>query len=205
MKDYSYIFNAQAEYIDQLYQRYLENPAEVEEGWKMFFQGFEFGQNGGGAVSPGVAQDTEKEFDVLSLIHGYRQRGPLLSTTNPIRTRRDRRPHLGLSDYHLSEEDLQKQFSAGSAIGMNEASLADILDRLKKIYCGNIGFEFAHIENGDKRKWLREKIETRPLREDFDLSLDTKKRILEKLNGAVMFEKFLHTKYVGQKRFSLRF
>jgi 2-oxoglutarate dehydrogenase E1 component len=137
------------------------------------------------------------------LIHGFRQRGHLLSTTNPIRTRRDRRPHLDPGDYRLSEEDMQRHFTAGWTIGLEKATLGEILHRLELIYCGNLGVEFAHIENYEKRMWLREKIETRPLQDDYGLNLETKKRILEKLNGAVMFEKFLHTKYVGQKRFSL--
>src|SRR5690606_20840433 len=203
MKDYSYVFNAHPEYIEELYQRYRENPAAVEEGWKTFFRGFEFGQNGDVTHEATEVTDIRKEFDVLSIIHGFRQRGHLLSTTNPIRTRRDRRPHLDLSDYRLSEADMNSHFTAGWTIGLPKATLAEILERLRQIYCGNIGFEFAHIENNEKRKWLRERIENRSLAEDYGLSLETKKRILEKLNGAVVFEKFLHTKYVGQKRFSL--
>lgn len=203
MKDYSYVFNAHPEYIEHLYQLYREDPSAVEEGWKTFFRGFDFGQNGGAAMAQTAVEDIRKEFDVLSLIHGYRQRGHLLSTTNPIRKRKDRRPHLTLADYRLGEEDMQKQFSAGWTLSLPKATLAEIYHKLNTIYCGNIGFEFAHIENGDKRKWLREKIENRPLTPDYGLSLTTKKRILEKLNGAVVFERFLHTKYVGQKRFSL--
>lgn len=203
MKDYSYVFNAHPEYIERLYLRFKEDPEGIDEGWKTFFQGFEFAQNGGSAVASTDVQDTRKEFDVLSLIHGFRQRGHLLSTTNPIRARRDRRPHLDPSDYQLSEEDMQRHFTAGWTIGLEKATLAEILHRLELIYCGNLGVEFAHIENYEKRMWLREKIETRPLQDDYGLNLETKKRILEKLNGAVMFEKFLHTKYVGQKRFSL--
>lgn len=203
MKDYSYVFNAHPEFIEQLYLRYRENPDNVEEGWKTFFRGFDFGQNGGSSQPVAGAENIQKEFSVLSLIHGFRQRGHLLSTTNPIRTRRDRKPHLNLNDYLLNEDDLQRRFTAGRTIGLEQATLAEIIDKLKRIYCGNIGIEFAHIENREKRQWLGEKIEGRPLRDDYGLSLDIKKRILEKLNGAVMFEKFLHTKYVGQKRFSL--
>jgi 2-oxoglutarate dehydrogenase E1 component len=203
MKDYSYVFNAHPRYIEQLYQRFRDNPAALEEGWKVFFQGFEFGQNGDTAGQRVSTTDLQKEFDVLSLVYGYRQRGHLLSTTNPIRPRRDRRPHLAPDDYHLSEEDLQRPFGAGTTIGMPGASLSDILDRAKQIYCGNIGFEFTHIENRERREWLQGRIENRPLAADFGLGLDTKQRILEKLNGAVVFEKFLHTKYIGQKRFSL--
>jgi len=92
---------------------------------------------------------------------------------------------------------------AGAEIGMKNATLNEILKRLRTIYTGSIGFEYAHIEKREKRMWLRDKIENRPLTGDYGLSIEKKKRILEKLNGAVGFEDFLHTKYIGQKRFSL--
>src|SRR5690606_33939860 len=142
---------------------------------------------------------------VLALIEGYRSRGHLLSTTNPIRPRKDRKPHLDLADFGLSDGDLGVRFAAGGEIGMPDATLAEIVERLRKIYCGAIGYEFAYIENREKREWLRTRIEGRESidRDDFGLDIEAKRRILEKLNGAVVFEKFLHTKYVGQKRFSL--
>jgi len=212
MKDYSHVFNAHPQYIDSLYQSYQQDPGSVDPGWRLFFEGFEFGQNENGhaeevaATSSAQLNDAIKEFGVMSIINGFRNRGHLLSTTNPIRQRKDRQPHLDLADYNLSDADLDKVFSAGIEIGLKDARLKDILDRLRLIFCGNIGFEYAHIENRTKRTWLSDRIEKRSIREendDYSLSLDTKKRILEKLNGAVGFEKFLNTKYVGQKRFSL--
>lgn len=211
MKDYSYVFNAHPAYIDALYQLFKADPQAVEEGWRTFFAGFEFGthhQNGQTETVP--AQKIEassdnllKEYGVVSMIHGYRTRGHLLSTTNPIRKRRDRKPYLSLEDYHLSADDLPKVFKSGEEIGLQGKTLHQIVDHLNKIYCGNIGFEYAHIENREKRMWLRQKIEQRDLSAGYGLTLNKKRRILDKLNGAVMFEKFLHTKYVGQKRFSL--
>ena len=211
MKDYSHISNAHPQYIDSLYKSYQQDPESVDQGWRVFFEGFEFGQPVNGqaaeATQPSTPlSDAIKEFGVMSLIHGFRNRGHLLSTTNPIRPRRDRRPHLDLADYHLSAADLGKVFQAGMEIGMPESTLDEILQRLKLIYCGDIGFEYAHIENMEKRRWLKERIEHRAglgVSDDYGLDLPTKKRILEKLNGAVVFERFLHTKYVGQKRFSL--
>jgi 2-oxoglutarate dehydrogenase E1 component len=206
MKDYSYVFNAHPAYIDALYKQYSNDPQSVEDGWRTFFEGFEFAQQSNGTDASDALAITEairKEFHVLSIVHGYRTRGHLLSTTNPIRTRRDRSPALKLEDYNLTEDDLGKSFTAGMTIGMECATLSEIVDRLHEIYSGNIGFEFAHIEDNAKRKWLREKIENRNLAPGFGLDLKTKERILEKLNGAVIFERFLHTKYVGQKRFSL--
>ena len=204
MSDYSYVFNAHPSFIESLYEKYQDNPESLEDGWRSFFQGFDFSQgknghsNGNGAVSAGPIA---KEFGVMSIIHGFRSRGHLLSTTNPIRERLDRKPHLELSDHQMNESDLNKVFHAGEEIGLKNATLQQIIDRLKFLYCGNIGFEYSHIEDRKKRNWLREKIENRPA--DYGLSLEKKKRILTKLNGAVGFEKFLHTKYIGQKRFSL--
>ncbi|MEL6864281.1 MAG: 2-oxoglutarate dehydrogenase E1 component [Bacteroidota bacterium] len=209
MKDYSYVFNAHPAYIESLYEQYQQDPNSVEDGWRSFFKGFEFAQssNGNGqhnGQSPTVSkQTTDKEFGVMSIIHGFRNRGHLLSPTNPIRQRRDRKPHLDLSDYRLEDADLDQRFQAGEEIGLHNATLREIIDRLNVIYAGNIGFEYAHIENRKKRMWLRDKIENRVLDGSYGIQLEKKKRILEKLNGAVGFERFLHTKYVGQKRFSL--
>ncbi len=208
MSDYSYVFNAHPSFIESMYEKYRTDPSSVEDGWRTFFQGFEFSANNGNGAnghSNGNATTavSPKEFGVLSIIHGFRSRGHLLSTTNPIRKRRDRAPHLELSDYNLTEADLNQVFIAGEEIGLKNATLQQIIDRLNEIYCGNIGIEGTHIENRAKRMWLRKKIESRPEGGDYGLSIEKKKRILEKLNGAVGFENFLHTKYIGQKRFSL--
>jgi 2-oxoglutarate dehydrogenase E1 component len=207
MKDYSYVFNAHPSFIDEMYQKYEADANSVDEGWRLFFEGFEFGADkapsNGQALNGKLPSNIEKEFGVLSIIHGFRSRGHLLSTTNPIRERRDRKPHLDLRDYNLTETDLESKFEAGSEVGIPNATLKDIIERCKDIYAGNIGFEYAHIENREKRMWLRDKIEKRELTNSYGLDIPTKKRILEKLNGAVVFEKFLHTKYIGQKRFSL--
>lgn len=213
MSDYSYVFNAHPSFIESMYERYRNDPTSVEDGWRTFFHGFEFsshqtnssnGSNGNGTVEAGTYPKVDtKEFGVLSIIHGFRSRGHLLSTTNPIRQRRDRAPHLELADYGLTDADLNVVFYAGKEIGLKDATLQQIIDRLNLVYCGNIGMEVAHIENREKRMWLRKKIEGMPSAGDFGLSIDKKRRILEKLNGAVGFENFLHTKYIGQKRFSL--
>ncbi len=211
MSDYSFISNAHPGYIEEMYQKYKSDPQSVDGGWATFFKGFEFasgtngGSNGGKNGSAGTTasmKDVDKEFGVMSIIHGFRDRGHLLSTTNPIRQRRDRAPHLDLSDYNLSDSDLNKVFAAGTEIGLPNATLKEIIAKLKSIYCANIGFEYSHIENRERRMWLRDKIESRSLH-DYGFPLEQKVRILKQLNGAVGFEKFLHTKYIGQKRFSL--
>ena len=208
-KDYSHITNAHPEYIDSLYRQYKADPSKVDDGWRLFFDGFEYQDKSNGYADAATlmvgssAESFDKEMNVLSLIHGFRNRGHLLSTTNPIRDRKDRNAHLRLSDYDLSEADFNTVFHVGEELNMGAASLKDILERLKAIYSGNIGFEYCYIEKYRQRKWLRERIENRALDFSKVLGIDKKKRILEKLNGAVVFERFLHTKYIGQKRFSL--
>jgi 2-oxoglutarate dehydrogenase E1 component len=209
MSDFSFIANAHPAVIESMYNQYKQNPASVEESWRNFFKGFDFALNNNGHASENGGTSTElpaskKEFDVLSLIKAFRNRGHLLSTTNPIRQRRDRRPNLNLEDFHLSEEDLDTVFQAGIETSMKRpATLREIIDHMKKVYCGNIGFEYHHIEDRAKRRWIRERIEKHHPDRSYDLSMEKKRRILEKLNGAVVFERFLHTKYIGQKRFSL--
>ncbi|MCB9353089.1 MAG: 2-oxoglutarate dehydrogenase E1 component [Lewinellaceae bacterium] len=208
MKDHSPVFNAHPQYIDSLYRSWQRDPDSVESDWRAFFQGFDFAlSSANGHTAEGSGQVDEghllKEFSVLGLIHGYRDRGHTLSTTNPIKPRKDRKPRLDLADYNLSEADLDSRFAAGFELGMPNAPLRDIIQRLRQIYCGNIGFECTHVYDKEKREWLRRKIEGREMTPDYGFPVEKKKRILEKLNGAVGFEQFLATKFVGQKRFGL--
>jgi 2-oxoglutarate dehydrogenase E1 component len=213
MKDYSYVFNAHPSYIDTMYQKYKTNPLEVEEGWRVFFQGFDFGATGNGDSAKGIpipldqsAKDlsvSKLEQNVTALIYAYRHRAHLLSTTNPIKKRKDRKPHLNISDFNLSEKDLHTVFHAGETIGLENATLREIIAHLSKIYTGNIGFEYYYILDKERRRWLRSRIEAFVPEKQYNLSISEKQRILEKLNGATVFERFLHTKFIGQKRFSL--
>ncbi|MEO1711874.1 MAG: thiamine pyrophosphate-dependent enzyme, partial [Bacteroidota bacterium] len=209
MNDFSFVSNAHPSFIENLYQRYQNNPEEVEDSWRTFFKGFDYASsaNGNGSSTEGVTASLdlgqlEKEIRVLAIIKAYRNRGHLRSTTNPIRDRRDRRPNLDLNDFNLDQSDMSRVFGASAEVGLKNATLQEIVNKLEKVYCGNIGFEYHHIQDRNKRRWLRERVESHDP-ENFGLSADKKKRILEKLNGAVGFEKFLHTKYIGQKRFSL--
>jgi 2-oxoglutarate dehydrogenase E1 component len=209
MKDFSAVSNAHPQYIDGLYRSWLQDPASVEDGWQAFFKGFDFAlssANGNGATQSASTGDTtnlQKEFGVIGLIHGYRDRGHTLSTTNPIKARKDRKPRLSLGDYGLSDADLDSSFAAGFELGMPGATLRQLIARLQELYCGNIGFECTHVFDKERRQWLREQIEARSLAADYGFSVEKKKRIFEKLNGAVGFEQFLATKFVGQKRFGL--
>ncbi|HTF81202.1 MAG TPA: hypothetical protein VL947_05745, partial [Cytophagales bacterium] len=210
MDKYSYIANADTVVIESLYQQYKENPDSVDISWQKFFEGFDFqihkfGSNGsnGSAKSNGAAVTgiSEKEIQVRNLIFEYRRRAHLKSKTNPVRERKDRKPRLELSDFGLSDADLNTVFVAGSEIGLSNATLKQIIDKLEKIYCRTIGFEYMYVRKPEQLQWLKSKIETEGY--EIKLSSDEKKRILSKLNEAVVFENFLHTKYVGQKRFSL--
>jgi len=210
MTDYSFIANAHPSYIDSLYEQYAADPGAVEESWRLFFKGFDYGFNGhgeaasnGGAVQLAPGQIDHDELRVLALIFAYRNRAHLKSTTNPIKKRKDRKPGLELSDFSLSEANLDKVYAAGREINLENATLRQILDRLEEVYCGNIGFEYHHIQDRDKRRWLRKRIEAITPGNQYGLTLDEKKRILQKLNGATIFEQFLGKKFIGQKRFSL--
>jgi 2-oxoglutarate dehydrogenase E1 component len=213
MDKYSYVSNATVGYIDELYQAYKQDPQSVDITWQKFFEGFEFsqlkfdknGKTGGSAAAAAVsgvaATDINKEVKVSQLIHAYRTRAHLSSNTNPVRPRKDRKPRLDLKDFGLSEADLDTVFQSGNELGIGPAKLKDIISALKYIYAGVIGFEYMYIREPEVQEWFKQKVEKESLA--FNPSLDEKKRILSKLNEAVVFENFLHTKYVGQKRFSL--
>lgn len=203
MDKYSYISNAHGEYIDQMYQSYQQDPSSVDESWQKFFEGFnfslqKFGENGA-AAAPGTSNP--KEIAVRNLIHAYRTRGHLRSKTNPVRERKDRKALLDLSDFGLTNDDLKTEFQAGELLGIGTTTLEKILNACKEIYEGTVGFEYMYIREADILSWFQEKVEHDAL--NFNPSIDEKKRILLKLNEAVVFENFLHTKYIGQKRFSL--
>ncbi len=144
----------------------------------------------------------DQETAVRNLILAYRSRAHLRANTNPVRERKDRKPRLNLSEFGLGEADLDRSFRNGAALGLGEkATLRDLVAALEKIYTGTIGFEYTYIRDPQILDWFQHKVEQESLA--FAPSKDYKKRILEKLNEAVVFENFLHTKFLGQKRFSL--
>ena len=155
--------------------------------------------------APGLASGemaTDKETAVRNLIHAYRSRGHLRAKTNPVRERKDRKPRLDLADFGLTEADLNTSFRNGEMLGLGpQVTLRDIIAALEKIYTGPIGFEYMYIRDPQVLDWFREKVEKDSLA--FNPGVEYKKRILKKLNEAVVFENFLHTKFLGQKRFSL--
>lgn len=201
MDKLTYLSNADSGYIDSLYQAYKEDPNAVDASWQKFFEGFEFGQTSDGGTAPESSEQAIKEINVLNMIHGYRDRGHLFTETNPVRERRKYFPGKELETFGLSESDLDTVFNAGVEIGIGPAKLRDIRQFIEDTYCRSIGAEFRYIRNPEKIKFLQDKIEAD--RNSPNFTLDNKKRILKKLNEAVIFESFLGTKFLGQKRFSL--
>ena len=206
MDPFSYVANADTQVIADLYEAYQKDPNSVDSSWRDFFKGFDFSQVwlAEGATAPVGAADSahvQKEMSVISLIKAFRSRGHLLSKTNPVRERKDRQPRLAITDYSLTEADLDTVFQAGTFLGIGPASLRAIQDALHKIYAGTIGFEYSYIREVNIKEWLRNKIEKEAL--SFNPTFEKKKHILGKLNEAVVFENFLGTKYLGQKRFGL--
>lgn len=213
MKDFSYITNSSPAFIENMYQEFVANPENVDTEFRKFFEGFDFavgnglaGKNGAAVSENGAAaktvgkNDWRKEIAVYRLILGYRNKGHLLANTNPIKKRKDRGANVELSFYGLSEADLDTEYEVGNLIGLGTTTLRNIFTHLQNWYASHVGVEFKYISDQKKIDWITNEIEknfSKPF------PLEKKKRILEKLNQGVMFEKFLHTKYVGQKRFSL--
>lgn len=214
MDRFSFLNAAHTAFFADLYEQYLQNPDSVEPSWRSFFQGFDFGQANYGSEEVGqqvayvasgdlgaVSEKMQKEFNVLKLIEGYRTRGHLFTKTNPVRDRRIHGPALTLENFGLSQSDLNTVFDSARMVNMQPSTLADIIKHLDRVYCESIGVEFAYIRDEKAQDWIQKRLYTNDNHPSF--SSDQKKNILKKLNEAVSFENFLHTKYVGQKRFSL--
>ncbi len=200
MDKFSYVGTSDVNAIESLFNQYLQDPNSVDASWRDFFKGFEFARTSyhdGGGIPENVA----KEFKVIGLIAGYRQRGHLFTKTNPVRQRRTYEPTLALENFGLSANDLETVFQAGNEIGIGPAKLKDIVAHLEQTYCQSIGAEYMFMREPQVVKWLQERMEKNKNTPHF--SKEEKRAILKKLTQAVVFENYLHTKFVGQKRFSL--
>jgi len=225
MDRFSFLNAAHSQLIEDLYQQYLKYPDSLEPSWKAFFQGFDFAletygddeniqYNQAPATSAPVQQATQaaangevpehikKEFKVVNLIEAYRTRGHLFTKTNPVRERRHYTPTLDIENFGLSSSDLSTKFNGAVEIGFREpATLQEIVTRLETIYCDSIGVEYMHINNVEEKDFIKRWLQVNENHPN--LSANEKTEILLKLNQAVAFENYLHTKFVGQKRFSL--
>jgi 2-oxoglutarate dehydrogenase E1 component len=216
MDRFSFLNAAHTEFFAQLYDQYLDNPDSVEPSWRSFFQGFDFGMatyneenaaeqmatySSNSVASGQVSEKVLKEFNVLKLIDGYRTRGHLFTKTNPVRDRRTYSPNLAIENFGLSAADLDTVFDAAKILGHQPATLKEIIRRLENLYCQSIGVEYMYIRKPEVVQWIQNRLNINDNLPNFNV--EQKKNILDKLNEAVSFENFLHTKYVGQKRFSL--
>ncbi len=210
MKDFQFITSSHPSYIEGLYNDFVKDPNSVDEDMRSFFKGFDFAVLNGAsapangntatAAAPVAAGMLDKEFAVYKLARAYRKKGHLVAKTNPIRERKDRGAMLELENFGLSEADLATEFEAAKFFGLGKTTLQHLINHLQQCYTSHVGVEYSALNDITKIEWLAREVETTLLR---PLPLEQKKRILLKLNEGVMFEKFLHTKYIGQKRFSL--
>lgn len=194
-----YLDHMHAGYLESLYRQFRNAPESVNASWRRFFEGYELARK---TSEPQQNGHLTKEFKVIELINAYRTRGHLFTKTNPVRQRRQYRPTLDIANYGLSQEDLPQVFQAGELIGLGSATLEKILEHLNDTYCRSVGAEFMFVRKPERQKWLLEKMET--TRNEPKLTIDDKRRILQKLNQALVLEMFLHKRYLGQKRFSLQ-
>jgi 2-oxoglutarate dehydrogenase E1 component len=196
MDKHSFLGNAEISSIEALYQKYKNNPDDVEESWRHFFEGFDFSR-----AHYGESEVTNKEFKVINLIHAYRQRGHLFTKTNPVRQRRKYTPTLNIENFGLDENDLNTTFQSGNIIGLGATTLSAIIQHLDETYRDNVGVEYMYIRHPEVIEWLQKRMESSRNQPNFNT--EQKKHIYRHLVQAVGFEKYLHKKFIGQKSFSL--
>jgi 2-oxoglutarate dehydrogenase E1 component len=223
----SYLFGANTPYIEELYDAYLANPASVEPAWRDYFDKLSILPGAGNYTGPDVAHSPiiasfaqrakegtlhtpafstvpdEKQVKVLQMINAYRFLGNRWAQIDPLK--RSERPaiaELEPSYYGFTEADLGRTFHTGSFVALSDtASLREILEALRKTYCGTIGSEYMHISDIQQKRWIQAKLE--PVHATPSYTAEEKKHFLERITAAETLERYLHTRYVGQKRFSL--
>lgn len=203
MDTFSFLSNAEPSAINALYEQYKQNSNEVDEGWRKFFEGFEFAEKNF-PINPNTGASgiiNDKEFAVHNLINAYRNRGHLFTKTNPVRERRKHAPNLDLEHFNLTNNDLDSTFKAGEQCGLGETTLRNIVDHLNTVYCQSIGSEFTYIRDPERVKWMIDRLHVNSNLPAF--TAKEKKHIFKKINQASVFEGYLHTRFPGQKRFSL--
>ena len=199
MDKFSFLGAMHISMIEDMYEKFIDDPKSIGEEWSNFFQGYDFAKE---MYSESDLPDYfQKEFKVINLIDAYRKSGHLFTKTNPVRERRKYTPTLDFKNFGLEESDLEIEFQAGTQIGIGPATLKLIIAHLEKVYCQSIGIEYMYIRDPKEIEWIKNKLHQNSNTPNFDSK--QKEHILHKLNQAVAFENFLHKKFVGQKRFSL--
>jgi 2-oxoglutarate dehydrogenase E1 component len=204
MKHLTFANRWNADLIDEKYAQWRDAPDSLDSTWKAFFEGFELGLDGSGskdASTHASEDDGIKQARFTGAIYAYRSIGHTVANVNPLLKSPPKNPRLSLKRLGFSEADLNKVFYSGNFLGSRQMSVDELIQRLRKIYCGTIGIEYLHIQETPQRRWLQSKIE--PQEEVPPYSRDRKHRILDRLIKAEEFEHFLHKNYVGQKRFGL--
>jgi 2-oxoglutarate dehydrogenase E1 component len=202
MDKFSSVGNQELAAIEDMYQTYLDNPESVDKSWQQFFAGFELARTNFKQKPVLVQSDKiDKEFAILNLILGYRQRGHLFTKTNPVRNRRKYTPTLDIENFGLEKKDLETVFQAGNEIGIGPAKLKDIIEHLDATYCRSVGVEFVYMRHPEVVNWLKQRMES--TRNSQEFSDEKRRHFFYHLKLAVGFENFIHKKFVGQKRFSL--
>lgn len=182
------------EYLESLYHQFKNSPESVGMEWKRFFEGVEFANSKDGAFGL-----SEKELDVYHLISAYRNYGHYEADLDPLTNTPVPSDQLSLNKFNLTEKDLDQNFQIGSLIGKPNASLRDIIKHLRSVYCGKLTIQCAEAFP-DVRNWFIKEFEQS---EGLKLSTEQKKEILKSVTRAESLEKFIHTRYVGTKRFSI--
>ena len=219
--DISDFFSGNTAFIEDVYERYLEDPASVTAEWRQYFDALqrEAAQADSGSAQTGapapeiepvpvpeaviaVNTDNKKQASVLQLINAHRFRGHQQADLDPLKQyERPKVPELDPAYYNFSEEDLVRVFNTGSLFAPDELTLAEIFYTVKSTYCRTIGAEYMHINETDHKRWIQRRLEESEGHHRF--SEQKRKRILERVIAANALEEYLHRKYVGQKRFSL--
>ncbi len=220
----SHLFGSNAPFVEELYENYLADPSSVEEQWREYFDKLQaqagaavrdvahgpvieaFAQMArqGGARRVVSSEPDKGQVSALQLINAYRFLGNRWANLDPLkRTERPQIAELEPSYYGFTEADLSKSFNVGSFHGFSteSASLREILEAVRQTYCGSIGSEYMYMTDIQQKRWIQSRLES--IRGTPRFSVEMKKRVLERVTAAESLERYLHTKYVGQKRFSL--
>lgn len=193
-----------ADIIDENYQRWLDEPSSLSPEWRAFFEGFELASNSHAPSSPSpdaTATSASKQSRIIGAIYAFRSIGHTIATFNPLTKEAPINPRLSLERLGLAPSDLSQTFHTGNYLEGTEIKGADLLERLKKTYCGNCAIEYLHIQETPRRRWIQGRIEPNCFSPSF--SAEAKRKVLCTLLHAENFENFLQTRFVGQKRFSL--
>jgi 2-oxoglutarate dehydrogenase E1 component len=191
------IARANSDYLESLYQQYRRDPSSVPEPWALLFAGYEWsGPATTRARDPGGAPP-----EAADLVHSYRELGHLVADLDPLERTPRSHPLLALGEFGFPEADLDRTVDATPFKGLGQATLRELVTALQETYCGTLGIEYLHIADKAPRAWLQDRME--PARNRAVLTDEERAELLGRLVRAETFEQFLHTKYVGQKRFSL--